>query len=98
MVCRLVEHEQIGSRGNDDRERQSSPFTAREHRDLLLLLAVAREEELAEEILGLRPREAGHGNGTVEHRTSLVELDVVLGEVGWFDTVAETDLPVSGWR
>ena len=91
MVRRLVEHEQVRARGDDDGERQPPPLAAREHRHLLLVLGIAGEEEPAEQLLRLRAGEAGHRDRAVEHRAALVELDVVLGEVGGLDAVAEAD-------
>ena len=93
VVRRLVEDEEVRARGDDDGEREPPPLPAREHRDRLLLLRVAGEEELAEQVLGLRPGEPGHRDGAVEHRAALVELDVVLGEVGGLDAVAEANDP-----
>ena len=74
-----------------DRERQPPPLAAGQHRHLLLLLGVAREEELAEQVLRLRPGQPGHRDGAVEHRAALVELHLVLREVGRLDAVAEAD-------
>ncbi len=91
MVRRLVEHEEVGSRRDDHGERQPAALAAREHRDLLLLGRVAREQELAEKVLGLGPRETRHGDGAVEHGAALVELDIVLGEVRGLDAVPEAD-------
>ena len=93
MVRRLVEDEEVGARGDDHRERESPPLAAREHGDLLLLLGVAREEELAQEVLRLGTCESRHRDGAVEHGAALVELDVVLGEVGGLDAVTHADLP-----
>jgi len=78
VVRRLVEHEEVGARGDDRRQGEPPPLPAREHGDLLLLLRVAREEELAEQVLRLGPGEPGHRDRAVEHRSALVELDLVL--------------------
>ena len=78
MVRRLVEDEDIRSRGHDDREREPSPLPTGERRDGLLVLVPAREEEAAEEGLRLGPRQAGRGLGGFEHGAALVELDLVL--------------------
>ena len=74
----LVEDEQVGARRDDDRERQPPALASGEHRDLFLLRRVARKEELPEQALRLGAGEPGHRDGTVEHRTSLVELRLVL--------------------
>ena len=42
-------------------------------------------------MLRLRPGEPGHRDRAVEHGSPLVELHVVLGEVGRLDAVAEAD-------
>ncbi len=90
VVRRLVEHEEVRARGDDDREREPAPLAAREHRDRLLVLRVAGEEELAEQ----RSAPAGAARPVIataqsSTRAALVELDLVLGEVGGLDAVAE---------
>ncbi len=54
VVRRLVEHEEVRARGDDDREREPAPLAAREHRDRLLVLVPAGEEEAAEQVLRVR--------------------------------------------
>src|SRR5215468_2479711 len=50
VVRRLVHDEEVGARGDDERERQPAPLTARERDDRLLVLRPAREQEPPEEI------------------------------------------------
>ena len=57
VVRRLVEHEEVRARGDDVREREPAPLAAREHRDRLLVLVPAGEEEAAEQRLRLRRAE-----------------------------------------
>ena len=59
MVGRLVEHEQVGARGDEQGEREPPALAAREHRNLLLVRLPAGEEEPAEQRLRLRALEAG---------------------------------------
>ena len=94
VVRRLVEHEQVRARGDDERERETSPLAAREHRDLLLVRLPAGEEEPAEEVLRLRPREPRLGDGHVEDRAAVRQLRLVLGEVRGDDAVAELHAPL----
>src|SRR6185503_14624177 len=68
-----------------------APLAARERGDRLLVRLPAREEEAPEKRLRLRPAQARRGDGRVEDRPALVELDLVLGEVGDLDAVADAD-------
>ena len=54
VVRGLVEDEEVGPRRDDEREREASSLAAGEHRDRLLLLLPAREEEAAEKVLRVR--------------------------------------------
>ena len=89
MVRRLVEHEEVRARGDDDREREPAPLAAREHGDRLLVLVPAGEEELAEQRLRLRRAQPGHACAHWSTRAALVELDLLLREVRRLDAVAE---------
>src|SRR5439155_24926342 len=89
VVGRLVEYEEVRARGHDQCEREPPPLAARQRGHRLLVLLPAREEEAAEERLGLRPAQAGRALRAVEHAATLVELDLVLGKVGGLDAVAE---------
>ena len=82
VVRRLVEHEEVRARGDDEREREPSPLAAGERGDRLLVRLPAGEEEAAEQRLGLRPRQPRRALGAIEHAAALVELDLVLREVG----------------
>ena len=56
VVRRLVQHEQVRSGGDDERQRESAALAAREHRDGLLVGLPAGEEEASEEVLRLGAR------------------------------------------
>ena len=91
VVRRLVEDEQVRAARDDEGEREPAALAARQRRDGLLVLLPAGEQELPEELLGLRTAEAGGGDGRVEHRPALVKLGLVLGEVRRHDAVAQLD-------
>ena len=78
MVRRLVEHQEVRARSDDERERQPPPLAAGEQPHRLLVLIPAGEEEPAEQLLRLRPRQAGRALRALEHAAALVELDLVL--------------------
>ena len=78
------------------REREPAPLAAREHRDRLLVLVPAGEEEPAEQVLRVGALEAGHRLHALEHRAARVELELLLREVRRLDAVAE--LHASGRR
>src|SRR6185369_14131575 len=56
---------------------------------LLVLLLPAREQETAEQVLRLGALETGRLLCAIEDAAGLVQLDLVLGEVGRDDAVAE---------
>ena len=58
MVGRLVQHEEVRPRGDEESERQPSPLPAGEHRHLLLVRLPSGEEEAAEQRLCLWARQA----------------------------------------
>ena len=89
VVRRLVEDEEVRARGDHHRERQPAPFTAGEHRNRLLVRLPAGEQEPPEQVLGLRTPEPRHRLDAVEHRAALVQLGLVLREVGGDDPVTE---------
>src|SRR5689334_12147733 len=89
VVRRLVEYEEVGAGGHDERQRQPPPLTARERDDGLLVRLPAREQEAAEQVLRVRPAKAGGALRAVEDAASLVELDLVLREVRGHDTVTQ---------
>jgi len=89
MVRRLVEDEKVRSGGNDQRQPEPTAFAARELVDALLVLVPAGEEEPAEKRLRLRPLQARGAHRAFEHAAALVELDLVLREVGELDAVAD---------
>src|SRR5947209_614054 len=89
MVRRLVEDEEVRAGGDDDGEREPPPLAARQYSDRLLVLVPPREEEAAEQVLRVRPVEPGHRLDAVEHRAALVQLGLLLREVGGGDAVAE---------
>ena len=90
VVGRLVEEEEVRARGHDQGEREPPSLAAGELDNRLVLLLPAGEEEATEQVLRLRPLEAGGLLRAVEHAPGLVELDLVLGEVGGHDSVAES--------
>jgi hypothetical protein len=65
----------------DDQGERSRRALRRRARDRLLVRLPAGEEEAAEQVLGLRPRQAGRALRAVETLPALVELDLVLREV-----------------
>src|SRR5262249_27671547 len=93
VVRRLVHDEEVGARGDDERERQPAPLTARERDDRLLVLRPAREQEPPEEILRIRSLQAGGPLNALQHRPTRVELHLLLGEVRRDDAVAEPYRP-----
>ena len=90
MVRRLVEHEEVRAGRDHERQREPAPLAAGERRDGLLVRLPAGEEEAAEQVLRLGPRQPGRALCAVEHAAALVELDLVLGEVRRDHAVAET--------
>ena len=58
VVRRLVEHEEVRARRDHEREREPAALAAREHRDRLLVLGPAGEEEATEQ------RSAPDGRGS----------------------------------
>ena len=92
MVRRLVEEQEVGAGGDDDRQREPTPFAARQHAHRLVVLLPAGEEEAAEEVLGRRTGEPGHRLDAGEHGAPLVELDLVLREVAGLDAVPQPQL------
>ena len=68
---------------------EPAALAARELVDPLLVVVPAGEEEAAEERLRLRPLQARRAHRALEHAAALVELDLVLGEVGELDAVAD---------
>src|SRR6266545_1901613 len=93
VVRRLVEHEEVRTARDDVRECEASAFSARQHRDRLLVLVPSGEEEAAEQRLRLWAREIGGALRRLEHRVTLVELDLLLREVADVDAVAEVRAP-----
>src|SRR5204862_5441717 len=51
-----------------------------------------REQEATEQILRVRPRQAGHRLDAIKDRAPLVELRLLLREVRWDDAVPELPL------
>ena len=96
VVRRLVEHQEVRARRDDDREREPAPLASREHLDRLLVLGPAREEELPEQLLRLRSLEPGHRLHALEHRAAVVELDLLLREVRGLHAVPEPRSPGTG--
>ena len=68
VVRRLVEHEEVRARGDDEREREPAALAARERRDRLLVRLPAREEEAAEQVLRLRAA-AGRSRAAAQSST-----------------------------
>src|SRR5580765_526046 len=91
VVRRLVEDEEVGAARDDQRESEAPPLAARERTHGLLMRLPAREEELPQELLRLRPPQAGRADRRVQHRPALVELRLVLGEVRGLDAVPQAD-------
>ena len=94
VVRRLVEHEEVRPRGDEQRERQSPSLPAGERGHGPLVRLPPGEEEPPEERLGARPREPGRGGCRIEHRAARRELEPVLREVAGHDAVPDGDLPV----
>ena len=91
VVRRLVEHEEVRAGGDDDREREPPPLATRDRYDRLLVLVPAGEEKAPEQGLCLRARQPRGALHRLEHRPPLVELDLVLGEVGRLDAMPQPD-------
>ena len=91
MVRRLVEHEEVRAGSDDERKREPPPLAAGERGDRLLVRLPAGEEKAPEQLLRLRARQPGRALGAIEHAAALVELDLVLREVGRHDAVPEAD-------
>ena len=89
MVRRLVQHEEVCPRCDDDRERQAPALAARQRDDRLLVVVPAREEKPPEQRLRLRAAQTGAGHCGVEHRAAFVELGLVLREVRRNDAVPQ---------
>src|SRR5919197_4118924 len=89
MVGRLVEEQEVRARGDDERKREPAPLAAGQLDDGLVLLLPAREEKAPEEVHSLRPLQSGRLLCAVEHAAGLVQLDLVLREVGRYDAVAK---------
>src|SRR4029079_19632183 len=89
VVRRLVEHQEVRAGGHDQRQREPAPLAAGERGDRLLVRLPAGEEEAAEQVLRLRPREPGRTLRAIQHAAALVELDLVLREVGRDPPMAE---------
>src|SRR3712207_2226466 len=75
VVRRLVEHEEVRTGRDDDRECEAPALAARQHLDRLLVLRPTGEQELAEQRLGLRTLEARHRLNALEDESALVELE-----------------------
>ena len=91
VVRRLVQHEQVRARRDDDGKREPAPFAPRQRGHLLLVLGPAGEEKAAEQRLGLRSRQPGHRHRALEHRAALVQLHLVLREIRGLDAMPELD-------
>ncbi len=89
VVRRLVEHEEVRPRGDEQREREPPSLPAGERGHGPLVRLPPGEEEPPEERLGARPREPGRGGGRVEHRAARRELQRVLREVAGHDAVPD---------
>src|SRR5512133_2903526 len=89
MVGRLVEQQEVRARGDDKCKREPPPLAAGQLDHGLVLLLPAREEEAPEEVHSLRPLQAGRFLCAVEHAAGLVQLNLVLREVGRYDAMAE---------
>src|SRR4029077_14980854 len=94
VVRRLVEQQQVGARGHDEREREPAPLAARERRHRSLVHVPAGEEEPSEQVLRLWTLETGFVLREREHGPALVELDLVLREVRGLDAMAGPELSV----
>ena len=89
MVRRLVEDEEVRAARDRHRKREPPPLASGKHRDLLLVRVPAGEEEAAEQVLRVGPREAGHRLHALEDRAARVELHLLLREVADLDAVPE---------
>ncbi len=100
VVRRLVEHEQVGAARDDEREPQPAPLAARERASTGFSCASQPEKrKRAEQLLRLGAAQTRRGDRGVEHRAALVELGLVLGEVGGLDAVARASTwPAAGSR
>ena len=90
MVGGLVEDQDVGAGGDEDRQREPPLLAAGDVGELLLGVA-AGEEEAAEQGARLRPGEAGLALGRVEHVPRPGRGVGVLGEVAEVDVVAGAD-------
>ena len=96
VVRRLVEHEEVRARRDDVGEREAPALAAGQHRDGLLVLVPAGEEEAAEQRLRLRALEARRPLRRLEHGVPLVELDLLLREVADLDGVPDANAALFG--
>ena len=90
VVGRLVEDQDVGAGGDEDRQREP-PLLAAGDVGELLFDVLAGEEEAAEQGARLRPGEAGLALGGVEHGALAGRRLGVLGEVAELDVVAAAD-------
>src|SRR4051812_34447805 len=93
MVRGLVEDQDVGVAGDEDRQREPAAFAAAQPVERLLGL-LAAEQEAPEQAPGLVGRQAGVPLGCLEHgaRPAPLELLGVLAEVPELDVVAGADL------
>ena len=90
MVGRLVEHQEVGARGDHPRQQQPSSLTTREDLNFLLDLR-ARKEEAAEQRAAIGCTKLVAGAHRLEHGGVGRKVIGVLREVRNFDVVAELD-------
>ena len=87
VVRRLVEDEEVRAGRDHDRQRQPPPLAAREHRDRLLVLLPAGEEEAAEQVLRLGPVQPGrrwtHSSTVPRSSSSISCCEKYAGTTPW---------------
>ena len=88
VVGGLVEDQDIGAGGDKDRQREPPLLPAGDVLQLFLDVG-AGEQEAAEQVPRLRPRQPGLALRGVEHRPFAGRSVGVLGEVADLDVVAE---------
>ena len=93
VVGRLVEDQDVGSRGDEDRERQATQLAAGQHGDLLLGVG-AREQEPAQQGPRLSGSQTGRPLRRLQGGALLPDLLGVLGEEAQLDVVAAAQLAV----
>ena len=87
VVGRLVEDQDVGAGGDEDRQREAPLLAAGDVVERFLHVG-AGEEEAAEQVAGLLPGEPSLALGGLEHRALARGRLGVLGEVAELDVVA----------